>query len=237
MAAPRKSKTEGAPKIRLTRERVVAVALAIADAEGSSGLTMRALAGRLGVQAMSLYHHFANKDAVLDALVDEVFGEMHTPRPTRAWTSEARRTAVSAREALVRHPWALGLLDSRRAPGPKSLAHHDAMLGTLRAAGFDLPQTALAYATIDAYVYGFVQQELALPFDGPADVEGVAGELMAGMGEGQFPHLMEFIAGHALAPGYSFGAQFPVGLDLVLDALDRRLGREDGDDSEPRGGC
>ncbi|HSE71006.1 MAG TPA: TetR/AcrR family transcriptional regulator [Nocardioidaceae bacterium] len=198
-------------------------ALAVADAGGIGSLTMRSLAQELGVKPMSLYHHVRNKDEILDALVDLVFAEIHLPAPDRGWRQEMRRRAVSARLVLGRHRWAIGLLESRSTPGPATLRHHDAVLGTLRAAGFSVPMTGHAYALLDSYVYGFALQEASLPFDGPGSVAEVAGPIMELARAEEYPHFAEFAVEHALRPGYDFGEEFEFGLDLILDALQRRL--------------
>lgn len=203
----------------LTRERVLRGALAVADAGGLTGLTIRSLATELGVRPMSVYHHVANKDEILDGVVDLVFGEMDLPEAGGDWVAEVRRRASSARAVLRRHPWAIGLLESRTSPGPETLRQHDAMLGTLRAAGFTVAQTAHAYALLDAYVYGFAIQEAALPFDGPDTVAEVAAPIMEHVTTGAYPHLVELATEHVLQPGYDFGDEFEFGLGLVLDGL------------------
>jgi AcrR family transcriptional regulator len=202
---------------------VLRTALAVADAGGIGSLTMRSLAQELGVKPMSLYHHVRNKDEILDALVDLVFAEIHLPTPDRGWRREMRRRAVSARLVLGRHRWAIGLLESRSTPGPATLRHHDAVLGTLRAGGFSVPMTGHAYALLDSYVYGFALQEASLPFDGPESVAEVAGPIMEQVRAEEYPHFTEFAVEHALRPGYDFGEEFEFGLDLILDALARRL--------------
>jgi AcrR family transcriptional regulator len=206
---------------QLTRERVLDAALAVADEGGLAGLTIRSLAGRLGTKPMSLYHYVAGKDEILDALVDVVFAEIEVPAMTGDWRAEMARRARSAREVLRRHPWAIALLESRTAPGPASLRHHDATIGALRAGGFTIVQTAHAYAVLDAFVYGFAVQEASLPFEGPDGAAQVAEPIMALMATGEYPHLVEFAREHALLPGYDFGAEFEVGLELVLDGLAR----------------
>lgn len=206
----------------LTKERVLTTAVEIADSRGIGALTMRSLATALGVKPMSLYHHVANKDAILDGVVDLVFAQIDLPAIGRDWRVEMRRHAQSARTVLKEHPWALSLLESRTSPGPATLTHHDAVLGTLRAGGLSLAQTARAYAVLDAYVYGFVLQEVAMPFDSagePDQVADVADAVMEGLGEDDYPHLVEFATGHLATPGYSFAAQFDVGLDLILQGL------------------
>ncbi len=203
---------------RIDRERVIDAAGAIADESGLEALTMRALAARLGVKPMSIYHHVAGKDVVLDALVDRVFTEVALPTPGGAWRVEVAARARSAHEALRRHPWAVGLLESRRSPGPATLRQHDAMLGVLREAGFSLELSGHAYSLLDAYVYGFVVQEVSLPFEDTATAE-VVESIMTEMPVGEYPYLTEFAVGRAMQPGYSFAAEFEVGLELVLDAI------------------
>jgi AcrR family transcriptional regulator len=202
----------------LTPERIVATAVELADDAGLAQVSMRRLAGRLGVEAMSLYHHVANKEALLDAMVDAVFAEFHAPRRDRPWRHEVHRRCRTARAALLRHRWAIGLLDSRRHPGPVTLQHHDAMLACLYGASDDAAWVGRAYATLDSYVFGFVAQEVALPFEpgGSATfVDEVLGDLTA-----SFPYLARYVAERAGAPTYSFADEFEPGLTLILDALD-----------------
>lgn len=210
---------------RIDRERVLDAATAIADGSGLEAMTMRALAARLGVKPMSIYHHVAGKDAVLDGLVDRVFTEMALPTPGRPWRDEVAARARSARTVLLRHPWAVGLLESRSSPGAATLRQHDAMLGVLREAGFSLELAGHAYALLDAYVYGFVVQEVSLPFEDTPTAE-VAESIMSAMPEGEYPYLVEYAVERAMAPGYSFGAEFDVGLGLVLDAVEGAFAAE-----------
>ena len=207
----------------LSRDRVLAAALAVADEGGLPGLTIRSLAQRVGAKPMSLYHYVANKDDILDGLVDLVFAEIELPEPDGDWRRQMTRRARSARAVLRRHPWSVGLLESRATPGPATLRHHDATIGALRAGGFSIGQTAHAYAVLDAFVYGFAVQEASLPFEGPDGAAEVAEPIMALMATGAYPHLVEFAQEHALRPGYDFGDEFDFGLDLVLDGLSRLL--------------
>jgi AcrR family transcriptional regulator len=207
----------------LSRDRVLRAALAVADEGGLDGLTIRSLAQRVGAKPMSLYHYVANKDEILDGLVDLVFAEIELPEPTGDWRAEMAKRARSARVVLRRHSWSIGLLESRRTPGPATLRHHDSTLGALRAGGFSIAQTAHAYAVLDAFVYGFAVQEASLPFEGPDGAAQVAGPIMALMESGEYPHMVEFAVEHAMAPGYDFGEEFGFGLDLVLDGLARLL--------------
>jgi AcrR family transcriptional regulator len=210
---------------QLSKERVLDAALAVADDGGLAGLTIRSLAQRLGTKPMSVYHYVANKDAILDGLVDLVFAEIELPEPTGEWRAELRRRARSAREVLGRHPWSIALLESRTTPGPATLRHHDATIAALRAGGFSIAQTAHAYALLDAFTYGFAVQEASLPFEGPDGAADVAEPIMALMGTGEYPHLVEFAQEHALLPGYDFGDEFDFGLELILDGLARLLDR------------
>ena len=203
----------------LSRDRVVTEAMALADQQGLPALSMRALAGRLGVEAMSLYHHVPGKEALLDAMVDAVFGELHLPVVGGDWRTELRARSVSGRSVLLRHPWAVGLMDSRRTPGPQNLRHHDAVLGCLALQGFSLVAAGTVFALLDAHLYGFMQQEVSLPFAGEADLAALGAELLGPEVRAAYPHFTAFAEGRALQPGYSFGNEFEVSLDLVLGAL------------------
>jgi len=208
---------------QLSRERILAGAVAVADEGGVDALTIRSLAAHLGVKPMSLYYYVANKSEILDAIVDGIFNEISLPTVDGDWRAEIHLRATSARHVLRRHSWVIGLLESRTSPGPATLRHHDAMLGTLRGAGFSIQMTAHAYALIDSYVYGFALQEAALPFDGPENVTEVAVPMMEQFASGQYPHLVELATEHILQPGYDFGDEFDFGLDLILDALSTSL--------------
>jgi AcrR family transcriptional regulator len=182
---------------------------------------MRKLAEQLGVEAMSLYHHVANKDAILDGMVDVVFGEIELPSADVDWRGAMRQRAHSAREVLTRHRWAIGLMDSRSNPGPRTLRHHDAVIGNLRAGGFTIAGAAHAFSLLDSYIYGFLLQELSLPFEPGGDLDELAAGILKQMPVDEFPNLTEMILDHALQPGYAYADEFGIGLDLILDGLDR----------------
>jgi AcrR family transcriptional regulator len=203
----------------LTADRVVGAAMAIADAEGTSAVTMRSVADALGVQAMSLYNHVANKDAILDRMVDAVFASVPV-RTDLAWKDSLRRRARDVREVLRKHPWAIGLLESRRTPGATTLLHHDAWIGVLRRAGFSAAMVAHALAVLDAYVYGFALQEVSLPLGPSEDIPELAESILASMPADPLPNLAWFTAEHVMKPGYSFADEFEHGLALVLDGLE-----------------
>jgi AcrR family transcriptional regulator len=204
---------------RLSRERVLWGAVAVADAGGIDSLTIRSLSQSLGVKPMSVYYYVANKDEILDGIVDLVFSEIELPTPGGDWRTEIRRRAGSARRVLRAHPWAIGLMESRTSPGPATLRHHDAVIATLRAAGFSPQLTAHAYALLDSYTYGFALQEVGLPFDGSDAVADVAEPIMERFSTGEYPHLVEMATDYYLRPGYDFGDEFEWGLNLILDAL------------------
>jgi AcrR family transcriptional regulator len=217
-----KSAGEGpAERVPLSRERVLRGAVAVADAAGIAALTMRSLASELGVKPMSLYHYVASKDEILDGIVDLVFSEIDLPSAGGDWRSQMSRRAISARRALRRHPWAIGLLESRANPGPATLRHHDATLATLRSAGFSVVMTAHAYALLDSYIYGFALQEASLPFNPETVTE--ATEAIMQQFTSQYPHLTEMATEHILRPGYDFGDEFEIGLGMILDALTRSI--------------
>jgi AcrR family transcriptional regulator len=209
-------------RIPLSRERVLRGAIAVADAGGLTSLTMRSLAHRLHVKPMSLYHHVANKDEILDAITDAVFGEIELPRADADWRSAMRDRAISARRALGRHPWATSLMQSRTNPGPATLRHHDSVIGSLRRAGFSVAMAAHAFSLLDAYVYGFALQEASLPFDSETAPE-VADAIMAGFPSDAYPYLAELTIEHVLQRGYDYGDEFEIGLDLILNGLETLL--------------
>jgi AcrR family transcriptional regulator len=212
-----------APRIPLTRQRVLRAAVDLADRGGAGSLSMRKLAQELGVEAMSLYHHVANKDAILDGIVDVVFSEIELPSGATSWKAAMRQRATSAREALRRHPWATALMESRSTPGPATLRHHDAVLGILRNAGFSIELAAHAYSVLDSYIYGFALQETSLPFNTPEETAELAESIMAEFPANEYPHLTEIALRHVLQPGYDYGNEYKFGLDLILDGLERAL--------------
>ena len=209
---------------RLSRDRVLQAAISLADANGIEALSMRKLGEQLGVEAMSLYKHVANKDDLLDGMVDSVFAEIELARDEPSWRAAMRDRAISVRTVLKRHPWAVPLMQSRTNPGPSTLGHLDALIGILRAGGFSVVLTAHALSAIDAYVYGFAMQEKALPFDTEERSVEVIEHILAAMPADEWPHLVEFSREHVLKPGYDYGEEFEWGLDLVLDGLQESLG-------------
>jgi len=203
----------------LNRDQVLQAAVTRADQDGISSLSMRKLGEALGVEAMSLYNHVASKGDLLDGMIDIVFGEIDLPCDEADWKDAMRRRAISARQVLRRHPWAIGLMESRTSPGPATLRHHDAVLGCLRRAGFSIELTAHAYSLLDSYIYGFALQEAGLPFGTGEEAVQVAQQISAQFASGQYPYLTEMAVEHVLRPGYDYGDEFLIGLDLILDGL------------------
>jgi AcrR family transcriptional regulator len=216
--------TDPPPRARLNRARVLDAAVVLADTGGIESLSMRRLGEELGVEAMSLYTHVAGKEDLLDGMTDAVFSEIELPAGDQGWRTAMRERALSARAALSRHPWAIRLMQSRTSPGPATLRHHDAVIGALRRSGFSIELTAHAFSVLDAYIYGFALQQSALPFDTAEEAAEVGRMMAARMPADRFPYLAEFTVGHVLQPGYDYGAEFELGLDLILDGLERALG-------------
>lgn len=198
----------------LTRDRVLRAAVDLADRDGIGALTMRGLGAELGVEAMSLYKHVANKEEILDGIVELVVGEIELPGGEAHWREAMRRRAVSARAVLSRHPWAIGLLEARGAVGPAALGYLDAILGSLRSAGFSVEDAAHAFWLLDSYVYGHVIQESSMTVSAS---EGAAGSGTSGREE-TYPHLAEV---GMEAAAFSFDGEFEFGLELILQALER----------------
>lgn len=205
----------------LTPDAILEGAVRVADAAGVKAVTMRSVAKELGVEAMSLYHHVDGKDAILDGIVDLVFAEISLPPANEGWRSAMHARASSMRAVLLRHSWALGMLDSRAAPGQATLRQHDAAIGALCADGFTLAATASALSLLDSYVYGFVLQERSLPFTSSEELGDITDEMLASMPTDTFPHLADMIINHAVQPGYDYAEEFTIGLELTLDALSR----------------
>lgn len=209
------------PTAPMTRERVLAGAVDLTDEIGVETLTIRKLAEHLDTKPMTLYHHVANKDAILDGMVDVVFSEIDTPPADLPWREAIRHRCLSARQVLARHPWAVPLMESRRAPGPATLHHHDAVLGCLFGGDLATGFVAHAYAVIDAFVYGFAIQEASLPAGDTGEMAEVASALVEQMPADEYPHLVAFTREHVLQPDYDFGTSFEIGLDIILDGIER----------------
>lgn len=210
----------------LSRERIVQAALTVADRGGFTAISMRNVAKALGVEAMSIYHHVASKDALLDALTDWIFAQIELPGDDSAWRTGMTVRATSARRVLVAHPWCLTLIESRANPGPALLRHHDAVIGCLLRGGFPMGLAAHAYSVIDAYVFGFVLTEHNLPFDPAAGYEAseFVGSIETALAD--YPNLAAMASHLTSAGDYRFTDEFDIGLGIILDELEHRLERD-----------
>jgi len=210
-------------RVRLNRDRVLRAAVTLADHAGIEALTMRTLAQELGVVPMAPYKHVANKEDLLDGMVDIVFGEVEFPSSGADWKAAMRQRAISMREALSRHRWAIGLMESRMQPGPANLRHHNAVMKCLREAGFSFQTAVHAYSALDSYIYGFALQEKTLPFQTPEESAQVAETKLAmqppSIAE-EYPYLVEVVVELGKS-GYDYAVEFEVGLDLLLDGIEK----------------
>ena len=209
-----------APRQPLTKERVLQAAIQIADRDGLGALTMRRLGKDLGATAMAIYKHVTNKEEILEGMLELVIGRIELPDEGADWKDAMRRRAVSAREELTRHSWAVGLLEAGTATSPTALRYLNAILGNLRSAGFPMEYAAHAFWVLDCYLYGQVIQEISLPFTTSEETSETARAILDQGAMNDYPHLAAMYE-HALTYGYSFDGEFEFGLDLILDGLER----------------
>ena len=158
---------------------------------------------------------------MLDGMVDLVFGEIGLALSGVDWKTAMRQRAISAREVLARHPWAIGLMESRSRPGPATLRHRDAVLGCFREAGFSIAMAAHSYSALDSYIYGFALQQASMPFKTSEEVVDVTNRIRRQFPADAYPHLTEMANHHVLLPGYDYADEFKFGLELILDGLER----------------
>jgi AcrR family transcriptional regulator len=207
-----------APRAPLSRERVLQAAIALADDGGIEALSMRRLAKELGVEAMSLYNHVANKNEILAGISDAVTDEIELPSEAGDWKDAMRRHAISTRDVLVRHRWASPLRMSSQGGGAAQLRHGDWMLRTLREAGFAKGVIYHAFHILESYVLGFTVQQLNFPYKGE-ELTGMLTGFLRDFPADEYPDLAEHIREH-MEPHHGVGG-FEIGLDLLLDGLDR----------------
>ena len=205
---------------RLSRDLVLRAALEIADSDGLDAVTMQRVAHAIGAEPMSLYRHVANKEDLLDGLVDLVFAEIATPSAGELWRDASRRRAISARNVLKRHGWAIVLMESRERPGPANLAHREAVLANLFDAGFSPREATRVYNLIDSFVYGFAIQEKTLPISSEEDLATLGPEMLLQWSPDAYPHLAA-VATELIGTGFRYADEFEPGLDLILDGLER----------------
>ena len=204
----------------LSRETVVRGAVTLGDIAGIKSVSMRRLGEELGVVPMALYKHVANKEELLDGMIDLVFSEVEFPSSGTHWKTAMRQRARSMREALLRHRWAIGLMESRTKPGPANLEHHNAVLACLRENGFSFRMALHAYSAMDSYIYGSLLQQQNLPFETPEESVELAGIMLPAAHSDAYPYLAEVVS-ELSKSGYDYRKEFEFGLRLVLDAIQR----------------
>ena len=207
---------------RLNRETVLRAGVELADQAGIEGFTMRTLSQELGVVPMALYKHVANKQELLEGMVDLVWSEVTEPDAAGGWKQGMRNRAVSLRDALTRHRWAVGRMEAAGRPGPENLRQHNAMLGCLRQSGFSFRTTVHVTSLLDAYVYGFALQQKTLSFETPEESAAAAAATRnaeSAEDAARYPYLLE-VVGELAKEGYDYDAEFAVGLDVLLDGVE-----------------
>jgi AcrR family transcriptional regulator len=213
----------------LSKERVLNAAMALADLDGLEALSMRRLAQQLGVEAMSLYNHVANKGEILDGIVDLAVSEIELPVTDEPWDVAIRKCAISAHETFLRHPWACSLVMS---PGSSQIGHSarlryiEWLLRQLREAGFSPDLTYHAYHTLDSHILGFTMWQLghsaaAASLGAGKDFADLAADVVRELRAQSYPYLAEHAEQHVAAASDESEGEFEFGLDLILDGLKR----------------
>ena len=208
------------PRIPLTRDRVLRAAINLADTGGIESLTMRKLAQELGVEAMSLYYYVTRKADILDGIVDLVVSEMELPSDGADWKAALRRSAISAHDVLMRHPWACTLMMSSTGILPARLRWMDSVLGCLREAGFSVELTHHAYHALDSHITGFTLWQLSFPADSE-ELAGIATAFLQELPTDEYPYFAEHVQWHLTESRPDDEDEFGFGLDLILDGLER----------------
>jgi AcrR family transcriptional regulator len=212
------------PRVPLSRARVLGAAIRLADAGGIESLSMRKLAQELGVEAMTLYYHVANKDEILNAIVDMVVGEIVLPSPGADWRAALRRTAISAHQVLLRHRWAASLVLSGSGFSEARMRWMNAILGTLRGAGFSAEMTDHAYHALDSHIMGFTLWVVGMDLGSDEELAALAADVLRELPRDELPHLAEHIEQHLKPRNPDDEGEFAFGLDLILDGLERVRG-------------
>ncbi len=210
------TKTE--PRLPLSRDRILHAALELADEGGIESLTMRKLGQALGFEAMSLYKHVANKDGVLDGILDLVLDESEPPSPAGDWDTAIRTSAISVHEALRRHPWSCTLLMSPRHARPARVRYMDLLLGRLREAGFSADTTYSAYHVLDGYIFGFALWETSHTYTAE-EAANLAAKFAQTITADAYPHLHEHAQQHFSEGPHREVSAFELGLDLIVVGL------------------
>ncbi len=208
-------------RIPLSRERVLRAAIALADGGGIESLSMRKLGQELGVEAMSLYNHVANKDDIEDGIVEIVLGEIEVPSDGADWKTALRQTAISSHEVFVQHRWACSLLMRRPRVSPTRMHWMEAVLRTLREAGFSADMTHHAYHALDSHITGFTLWQVSMPFETKEELVDLAEDFLREIPADEYPYVIEHAEQH-IAPASPDGkTEFEFGLELILDGLER----------------
>ena len=210
------TKTE--PRLPLSRDRILHAALELADKGGIESLTMRKLGQALGFEAMSLYNHVANKDDVVDGILDLVLGESKPPAPDGDWDSAIRTSAISVHDALRRHPWSCTLLMAPRHARPARVRYMDLLLGRLREAGFSAETTFHAYHVLDGYIFGFALWETSHSYTAE-EASDLAAKFAQTITADAYPYLHEHAQQHFSEGPHREVRAFEFGLDLIVDGL------------------
>jgi len=210
-------------RVPLGRERVLRAAIDLADQAGIGALTMRRLGQELGVEAMTLYYHVANKDEILNGMVDVVVGEFELPATGPEWKAALRGAAISAHQVLLRHRWAANLVLSSSGISAARLRHMDAILGCLRGAGFSAEMTDHAYHALESHIMGFTLWVVTMDLGTDEDLRGMASAFLEQLPRAELPHLAEHVEVHLRPSDPADEGSFAFGLDLILDGLEGLL--------------
>jgi AcrR family transcriptional regulator len=209
------------PRIPLSKERVLRAAVEFADAHGIEALSMRRLAKELGVEAMSLYNHVANKDEILSGIVEIVAGEVEVPSDPANWKTSIRQSAISAHDAFIRHRWSCSLMTSTPSVVPSRMRWMEGVLATLREAGFSPNLTHHAYHALDSHITGFTLWQVSFPFDTREELLDLAEDFLKQIPVDEYPYVIEHAQEHLAEPDPDEPTEFEFGLDLILDGLER----------------
>jgi AcrR family transcriptional regulator len=211
--------TQSEPRLPLNRDRILQAALELADEGGIESLTMRKLGQTLGFEAMSLYNYVANKDDLIDGMLDRVLEETEPPSPAGEWHAAIRNSAISVHQGLTRHPWACPLLMSPGRVRPARLRYMDLLLGRLREAGFSAATTYHAYHVLDAHIYGFSLWQANHSYNA-AQVSDMIAEFARMIPVDVYPYLHEHGRQHLEDGPHREVSAFELGLDFILDGLE-----------------
>lgn len=205
--------------VTLTKERVIIAAIKLADAGGIEAMSMRKLGRELGVEAMALYHHFTDKNQLIEGMIDYVHGEIEIPMDAANWRIYMQKRAESALKVLSRHSWAPPFMESGINPGPSTLKDSDSMIKCFRQAGFSIEMTVHAVTVLNIYIYGAAQQYAKLPFKTSTQAAEVSKDIKQQFPVDAYPYLGEMITQHMMKTGYNALDEFDFGLNLILDGI------------------